>query len=86
MVDVDAIKSDIRCSFSSILFDRNKKEEYFLRDLCNTNKLNVKSVDIQLKEKYLLSYLSDNISFLNRKNDYGKLVINCDLDKIYNLK
>jgi hypothetical protein len=61
------------------------QDEYFVK-VCKKSILDNKSFEETIKEKYLHIYLLENIGFLNRLNEYGKEIINCDLNKIYNLQ
>lgn len=85
--DVTAINNiinDNKCSFSTKYHNKFIEEEYFVK-LCKTSILDNKSFEEIVKEKYLIIYLLENINFLNFKDEYGRTITNCDLNKIYNL-
>lgn len=82
---IAAINSDIKCEFATSYSNKKLEEEYMIK-VCKTSILEVKSFEERMKEKFLLSFLLDNIAFLNYRDDCGKKVTNCDLTKIHNLK
>lgn len=77
--------SNIKCDFATLYSNKLVEEEYLVK-LCKTSVLNNKPFGQAVKEKQMFIYLLENIKFLNKLNEYGKEVINCDLNKIYNLQ
>lgn len=85
-MDIPAVNSNIKCE-SSTAFSNKRIEDEYMIELCSGSCLDVKSFDEISKEKYILAMLLDNIQFLNyRDKCTGKKVVNCNLNKIYNLK
>ncbi len=85
--DVDAtneIINTLKCDVATLYSNKAVEEDYFIK-LCKTSLLDG-SFEQTVKEKRLLIYLLENIRFLNKVNEYGKNIINCDLNKIYNLQ
>lgn len=84
-MDIAVINSNIKCE-SATDFSNKRIEDDYMIELCSTTKLEVKEFDERAKENYILSLLLDNIAFLNYRDKCGKLVTNCNLNKIHNLK
>lgn len=78
--DVNVLSS-LKCDLSSLYSDKLKEEDYHIK-LCKTSILEVLSVEERIKENYLKILLIENINFLNKINEYGKTIINCDLNKL----
>ncbi len=77
--------SDIKCEFATAYANKRLEDEYMIK-ICATSILDVKSFEVRMKEKFLQALLLDNINFLNYRDECGKKVTNCDLNKIHSLK
>lgn len=85
-MDIALINSDIKCASANIFTSKRIEDEYMIK-MCTNSLLEVKGFEERAKEYYILSTLLDNIQFLNyRDKRTGKKIVNCDLNKIHNLK
>lgn len=85
MEDVSVINSNVKCEFASLYHDKFIEDEYMIK-LCNTSILEVKSFEERVKEKYLHSFLLNNMKFFISIDNCGNEISSCDINKIYNLK
>lgn len=79
-MNMDAL-TVLKCEFAKKLLDAKIVEDYGVKD-CNTGIFSSleKVDDIKLK-----IILLQNIKYLNKKDEFGRDVINCDLTKIKDL-
>ena len=85
MKDVAVTNSNIKCSFASLYSNKLIEDEYMI-NLCKTSILEVKTFKERVREKYLHSFLLNNMKFFISIDNCGNEVSSCDINKIYNLK